>query len=111
MHTGLVALQHVGSSWTRARTRVPCIGRWILNHSATREVPVRWFFYSTELELRSLGGILHLDELIWRVQNSFSDRSEAMIVISGSLGSVGTVDGMPCHDLFGMVISGYLELL
>ena len=37
--TGLVAPQHVGSSWTRARTCVPCIGRQILNHCATREVP------------------------------------------------------------------------
>ena len=36
---GLVALRHVGSSWTRARTRVPCIGRRILNHCATREAP------------------------------------------------------------------------
>ena len=35
--TGLVAPQHVGSSQTRARTRVPCIGRRILNHCATRE--------------------------------------------------------------------------
>ena len=38
-HTGLVAPWHVGSSQTRARTRVPCIGRWILNHCATREAP------------------------------------------------------------------------
>ena len=30
-------LQHVGSSQTRARTRVPCIGRWILNHCTTKE--------------------------------------------------------------------------
>ena len=30
--TGLVAPWHVGSSQTRARTRVPCIGRQILNH-------------------------------------------------------------------------------
>ena len=37
--TGLVAPQHVGSSWTRDRARVPCIGRRILNHCATREVP------------------------------------------------------------------------
>ena len=37
--TGLVAPRHVGSSWTRARTRVPCIGRWILNHGATRQAP------------------------------------------------------------------------
>ena len=36
-HTGLAAPRHVGSSQTRARTRVPCISRWILNHCATRE--------------------------------------------------------------------------
>ena len=30
--TGLVALLHVGSSQTRGRTRVSCIGRWILCH-------------------------------------------------------------------------------
>ena len=30
---------HVGSSRCRARTRVPCIGRRILNHRATREAP------------------------------------------------------------------------
>ena len=42
--TGLVAQQHVGSSQTRARTRVPCIGRWILNHCATREVPRKCLF-------------------------------------------------------------------
>ena len=35
--TGLVAPRHVGPSQTRARTRVPCIGRRILNHCATRE--------------------------------------------------------------------------
>ena len=34
---GLVAPWHVGSSLTRARTCVPCIGRWILNHCATGE--------------------------------------------------------------------------
>ena len=37
-HMGLVAPGHVGSSGTRARTRLPCIGRRILNHCATREV-------------------------------------------------------------------------
>ena len=35
--TGLVALWHMGSSRTRARTPVPCIGRQILNHCTTRE--------------------------------------------------------------------------
>ena len=34
-----VAPRHVASSQTRARTRVPCIGRQILNHCATREAP------------------------------------------------------------------------
>ena len=41
--TGLVALQHVGSSWTRDWTSVSCVGRWILYHWATREAPV-WCF-------------------------------------------------------------------
>ena len=35
--TGLVAPRHVGSSQTRARTRVPCISRQTLNHCTTRE--------------------------------------------------------------------------
>ena len=34
---GPVAPRHVGSSQTRAQTRVPCISRQILNHCATRE--------------------------------------------------------------------------
>ena len=35
--TGPFAPWHVGSSQTRARTRVSCIGRQTLNHCATRE--------------------------------------------------------------------------
>ena len=35
--TGPFAPRHAGSSQTRARTRVPCIGRQTLNHCATRE--------------------------------------------------------------------------
>ena len=42
--TGLVAPRHVGSSQTRARTRVPCIGRWTLNHCATREAQSLFYF-------------------------------------------------------------------
>ena len=41
--TDLVAPQHVRSSRTRTRTLVCCIGRWILNHCATREVPIFFF--------------------------------------------------------------------
>ena len=46
---GLVAPWHVGSSQTRARTRVPCIGRQIPNHCTTREAP------ADLLERRSVG--------------------------------------------------------
>ena len=42
--TDLVAPGHVGSSQTRARTRVPCIGRQILNHCATREALYTSFY-------------------------------------------------------------------
>ena len=45
--TGLVAPRHVGSSQTRARIRVPCIGRQILNHCATREALFLSFYLST----------------------------------------------------------------
>ena len=36
---GFVALQHVESSQMSDQTRVPCTGRWILNHWTTRQVP------------------------------------------------------------------------
>ena len=42
-HSGLVASRHVGSSQTRDRTPVPCIGRQILNHWTTRETPLFGF--------------------------------------------------------------------
>ena len=51
--TGLVAPRHVGSSQTRARTRVPCIGRQIINHCATREARVT-AFYSLHETLHAL---------------------------------------------------------
>ena len=38
--TGLVAPQHVESSWTRYGTCVPCIGRQIFIHCTTREVSI-----------------------------------------------------------------------
>ena len=37
-HTGLVASQHVESSWTRDKTHVADTGRWVLSHWTTREV-------------------------------------------------------------------------
>ena len=47
--TGPVAPRHVGSSQTRARTRVPCIGRQTLNHCATREAPTLIFLIIYQL--------------------------------------------------------------
>ena len=38
----LVDLKHVGFSWTRDSTRVPCIGRRILNHELS-EKPAHTF--------------------------------------------------------------------
>ena len=38
-----LALWHVGSSRTRGRTRVPCIGRRIPNHCTTREAHCQQF--------------------------------------------------------------------
>ena len=49
---GFIAPWHVGSSRTRARTRVPCIGRRILNHCATREAPISWLLTNSLLSLR-----------------------------------------------------------
>ena len=42
--TGPAAPRHVGSSQTRAQTRVPRIGRQTPNHCATREAPLCPFF-------------------------------------------------------------------
>ena len=52
--TGPVALRHVGSSQTRARTRVPCIGRQTLNHCATKEAPPSLFLCSQICQCVSL---------------------------------------------------------
>ena len=48
--TGLIAPWHVGSSRTRAQTHVPCIGRRILNHCATREAPKQNSYNQTSLK-------------------------------------------------------------
>ena len=50
---GLIALRHVGSSWARDRTCVPCIARWILNHWTTREAPII-FFEATQFVLTAM---------------------------------------------------------
>ena len=66
--TGLVSPRHVGSSRTRARTGVPCIGRWTLNHCGTREALFRSALISlsnilTSHSLNSLIEISHYAEV------------------------------------------------
>ena len=51
--TGPAAPRHVGSSQTRARTRVPCISRQTPNHCATREA-LKYFKRTKILTLVSL---------------------------------------------------------
>ena len=51
--TGLVAPRHVGSSQTRAQTRVPCISRQILNYCTTREAR-SYFLYDRIINVHFL---------------------------------------------------------
>ena len=45
------APQHVGSSWTRDQTRVPCVGRWILFLKIFFfDVDHFFFFFNEDLE-------------------------------------------------------------
>ena len=55
-HTGLVALWLVELFRTRDQTHVPCIGRRILIHSGTREVPTTVFLPGKSHGQKSLGG-------------------------------------------------------
>ena len=65
---GLVAMWHVESSQPKDRTQVPCIGRCILNHWTTREVPhltlngllccISFINYSFVVVVQSLGHVL-----------------------------------------------------
>ena len=86
--TGPVAPRHVGSSQTRARTRVPCIGRQILNHCATREAqfPHFFFFLNIYLSLAALG--LHC--CAW----AFSSCREQWLLLLWSTGSVVVAHGL-----------------
>ena len=77
---GSVAPWHVGSSQTRDWTRVCCIGRQILNHCTTREVPIFCYWiqiicvlmimkFISFLLMQSLLSPLHLLTLTLLYQN------------------------------------------
>ena len=57
---GLVAPRHVGSSRTRDRTPVPCISKRILNHCATREVPLLIFSNTNSEKIKQYPESIHL---------------------------------------------------
>ena len=67
--TGLVAPRHVGSSRTRARTHVPCIGRQTLNHCATREA--RGAILVLGLSMGPAETFLHLQPQAPPIQSAF----------------------------------------
>ena len=69
--TGPVAPWHVGSSQTGARTRVPCIGRQILNHCATREAPVFVFNDTATTEIYTGEDTLSLHDALPIYRNFF----------------------------------------
>ena len=54
-HMSFVAPQHVWSSWIRNWTCVSCIGRWILSHWDSRELPLMSFMlFKGESFLKSI---------------------------------------------------------
>ena len=56
-----VAPRHVGSSQTRARTHVPCIGRQTLSHCATKEAQHHMLKKLFFLPLNCLGTLVWLE--------------------------------------------------
>ena len=72
---GFSCSQHEGSSWTRDRTHVSCIGRWTLPHWATSEAPeVSFYFYLSFIfiicEFLNLGFSSHFlpsSTLAWKI--------------------------------------------
>lgn len=58
LHLGLAAPPHPGSSWTRVRTHISCIGKEVLYHWATREtplfIPASNFFFNLNISLKLL---------------------------------------------------------
>ena len=92
--TGLVATRHVGSSRTRARTRVPCITSRILNHRATREAPITLSFkqYYSQQVCHNLISYLPLGILTfsWYVAILFYKLQYLYCLLSGGLFSQDT---------------------
>ena len=86
-HVELLVPRHVEPFWTRQRILVPCIGRWILIHFATREVPK--YIVRKILSMYSQYPIPDVFCIIQRINepnlNSVTHRSPEFTFIKGSI--------------------------
>ena len=74
-HVGSAVPRHVGSSWTRYQTHVPCMGRGIPNHWTMREV-LLCFLYS------------HLTDRERTLRGKATEVSSARLAVAQGLSSV-----------------------
>ena len=72
--TGPVAPRHAGSSQTRARTRVPRIGRQTLNHCATREAPEHFFRAQKQIKIKHILRHKYTSEFFFFLSKSIRNR-------------------------------------
>ena len=92
----------MGSSRTRARTCVPCIGRCILNHCATREIPRRGFVSALEE--------LSCDQSVWP-QSVIPNRYLKILIFNDNVVNISyPFDSGPprCTSLSGHIPVGYV---
>ena len=114
---GPVAPWHVGSSQTRARTRVPCIGRQILNHCATREalevvlIPI---LQRRKLKLRKRSDSSHVPGLEKILNPGLFDSKAHMLTPTSKSGRIlvhATVSCSPHPRNVSTVVSSHLTQL
>ena len=70
------------SSPSKVGTQIPCVGRWILNHWATREVP-HFLFYITVwlLHQRSHASIYQFLQVGWSILNKWWNVGWVVVLI------------------------------
>ena len=86
--TGLVTPRHAGSFQTRARTRVSCIGRQILNHCATREAAYKFIFYICNSVSLFLYKFIHLFIYLWLRWVFVAAHGLSLVAVSGGYSSL-----------------------